>query len=618
MNDTLLHYYEQELTFFRQQAESFAERYPAAAAQLRLEPNRSTDPHVERMIEAFALLTGRVQQKLNDDFPEITHAFLETLYPHYLRPFPSMAVVAFEPDLTNIPPTGLVIPRHSRMHSQRIGRTSCQFRTCYDVELWPLEVASVEWQLPPFDARLTPPENCAAVLRLRLNAKSGQRLADLPLERLRFHLSGERAKMAQLYELLMNHTQRVEFRSPDADSLTTPVVFSPEQVLTAVGFAEDEGLLPFSAQTFSGYRTLSEFFQFPAKFGFVDLSGWQQLKDQDFGTRIEVVFYLNRDVGGMQQEVDTQTLRLGCTPIANLFEKAAEPIRLTHKQYEYRVNPDVQRQKDMEVYSIERVVSAAPGATREFRQFYDFRRYGDKLAARDREAFWFSTRREGQTSEEVATDVYIQFVDERFDPRLPSDAVVVAHTLCTNGDLPYRLQQAGHPLTFQLESALPVKRIETLMTPTPTQRAPLGRHVQWRLIEHLSSHHLSLGQGEDSLASLKELLRLYALADDRQHPQAASINAQLIDAITGLATRRVLGRIGGPTDGDYVRGLETTVEFDEEQCRGIGLLTFAAVLERFLAASVSVNSFHQFIAKAKQGQRIVMRFPARAGEVELL
>lgn len=494
MNDTLLHYYEQELTFFRQQAETFADRYPAAAAQLRLEPNRSTDPHVERMIEAFALLTGRVQQKLNDDFPEVTHAFLETLYPHYLRPFPSMAVVAFEPDRTNIPSTGLVIPRHSRMHSQRIGRTSCQFRTCYDVELWPIEVTGVQWQLPPFDARLSPPDNCAAVLRLKLESQGGQRISTLPIDRLRFHLSGEPAKMAQLYELLMNHAQQVEFRAADSQGAATPIRCLPQKVLTPVGFREDEGLLPYSAQTFTGYRTLSEFFHFPAKFGFIDLGGWAQLRDQDFGPRMEVIIYLDRDAAGMQQEVDTQTLRLGCTPVANLFEKAAEPIRLTQQRYEYRVNPDVQRQKDMEVYSVERVVSAAPGATREFRPFYDFRRYGDRLAKRDREAYWLSTRREGQTSEEVATDVFVQFVDERFDPRLPSDAVVVVHTLCTNGDLPYRLQQAGHPLVFQLETALPVKRIETLLTPTPTLRSPLGRHVHWRLIEHLCSHHLSLGR----------------------------------------------------------------------------------------------------------------------------
>lgn len=617
MNNTLLHFYEQELTFFRQQAEGFAERYPTAAAQLRLEPNRSTDPHVERMIEAFALLTGRIQQKLNDELPEVTHAYLETLYPHYLRPFPSMAVVAFEPDLTNIPKTGLTIPRHARMHSQRVGRTSCQFRTCYEVELWPIEVSEAEYLLAPFDAKLTSVEDCAAVLRLRIGAKSGTRLADLPIEKLRFHLSGEASKMAQLYELLLNHVQRVEFRAVDSTAGSFATV-DPKEAIRPVGFADDESLLPYSAQTFGGYRALTEFFNFPAKYSFVDLLGWQRLASIDLGSKVDVVIYFDRDMPGLQQEIDAQTMRLGCTPVANLFEKIAEPIRLTQERFEYRVNPDVQRQKDMEVYSIERVVSAAPGETREFRPFYDFRRYGDNVAKRDKDAFWLSTRREGQTSEEVASDVFLQFVDERFDPRLPSDAVVVVHTLCTNGDLPYRLHQAGHPLVFQLETALPITRIETLLTPTPTLRSPMARHAEWRLIEHLTSHHLSLGQGEDSLVALQEILRLYALWDDRQRPQAASLSSQIIDSMTSMSTSRVLGRIGGPTDGDFVRGLETTIDFDEDQCRGVGALLFASVLDRFLAASVSVNSFHRLIAKTKRSGSVLRRFPSRAGEVELV
>ena len=617
MNDTLLHYYEQELTFFRQEAERFAERYPAAAAQLRLESHRSTDPHVERMIESFALLTGRISQKLDDGLPEVTQSLLETLYPHYLRPFPSMAIVQFEPDLANIQPTGLTIPRHSRLHTEKIGRISCQFRSCYDVQLWPLQITSAQWQLPPFDAALSPPSGCNAVLRLRMQSQNAVRIADLPLEFLRLHLAGERPKMAQLYELLLNHTLRVEFRSLDSTNTIAPVVCDPREVLQPVGFSTNEELLPYSRQTFTGYRTLGEFFNFPEKYSFIDLSGWEQIRKAGFGQRCEVVFYLDRDIAGLEQEIDDQTFRLGCTPVANLFEKIAEPIRLTHRQYEYRVIPDVQRQKDMEVYSIERVMSAAPGVTREFRPFYDFRRYGDRVAERDRGAFWCSVRRASQTSEEVTTDVFLQFVDESFDPHLPSDAVLIASTLCSNGDLPYRLQQSGHTLNFQLELASPIKRVHTLCTPTPTLRAALRRQGHWRLIEHLSSSHWTFSDSEHSLSALQEMLRLYCLADDRQHPQVASLNEQLIDSLESLTTRRALGRIGGPTDGDFVRGIETTLEFDEDKCRGVGVLLFAQVLERFLSASVSINSFHQLVAKAKQGGRVVRRWAPRAGEVPL-
>src|SRR6516162_6166283 len=98
MSEALYPYYERELLFIRQLAQEFAKQYPAAAGRLLLETNRSSDPHVERLIESFALLAGRVHHKLDDEFPELTDAMLGVLYPHYLAPIPSAAILQFELD----------------------------------------------------------------------------------------------------------------------------------------------------------------------------------------------------------------------------------------------------------------------------------------------------------------------------------------------------------------------------------------------------------------------------------------------------------------------------------------------------------------------------------------
>src|ERR1700680_2641421 len=95
MRDDLLVYYERELTYLRQMGAEFAERYPKVASRLLLEPNRCEDPHVERLIESVAMLSSRVHLRLDDDFPEITQALLNVVYPHYLRPVPSMSVAEF-------------------------------------------------------------------------------------------------------------------------------------------------------------------------------------------------------------------------------------------------------------------------------------------------------------------------------------------------------------------------------------------------------------------------------------------------------------------------------------------------------------------------------------------
>ena len=50
------------------------------------------DPYVERLLEGVGFLAARVQLKLDAEFPRFTQALLETVYPHYLAPTPSMLV----------------------------------------------------------------------------------------------------------------------------------------------------------------------------------------------------------------------------------------------------------------------------------------------------------------------------------------------------------------------------------------------------------------------------------------------------------------------------------------------------------------------------------------------
>src|SRR5437868_4922588 len=157
MNETLFPYYERELLFIRRLVQEFSRNYPQAAARLLLEPNRSADPHVERLLESFALLAGRVQHKLDDEFPEISSALLDALYPHYLAPIPSMGILQFELDPARAQlPAGFSLARHSPLHTEPVDGLPCKFRTCYPVTLWPLRVATASFQAPPFPRDWTP------------------------------------------------------------------------------------------------------------------------------------------------------------------------------------------------------------------------------------------------------------------------------------------------------------------------------------------------------------------------------------------------------------------------------------------------------------------------------
>lgn len=615
MRDELLGYYERELTFLRQMGAEFADKYPKIASRLELEPDKCEDPHVERMIEAFAFLAGRVHLKIDDEFPELTESLLNILYPNFLAPVPSLSLVQFvlDPERANLQ-TGQTIPRGSLLSSQPVEGTPCRFRTSYPVTIWPVEVSAARFELP--EPGTINPEGTRTILRLTLKTLGGVPFAELkekkldeegrPLERLRFYLQGDAKVVHGLYELLF--TGLLETAAVSSKGAAPSLL--PQGCVRPVGFEREEGLLPGSDRSFLGYRLLQEYFAFPEKFLFFDLCRLDTVAGTSPADTLEILFYFGREFS-LEKSVTGQTFRLHCAPIANLFNQIAEPIRVTHLQPEYRVIPDTGRQSALEVYSVDSVVAARPGEgeTVEFQPFYSFKHAADRG---DEQTFWYASRRASQRRDDEGTEVYLSLVDLGFNPMLPAADTLTVHATCTNRDLPGRLPFGGSDSDFQLEAAGVFQGIRCLRKPTPTLRVPLRRGVQWRLISHLSLNFLSLVEGGNGAGpeAFREILKLYDFAD-------SSVTRQQIAGISRLSAQRVLRPVGGG-QGGFVRGLEVSLELDEPQFIGSGVFLFAAVLERFLGLYASINSFSQLTARTRQREGVLKRWPPRAGEQILL
>lgn len=623
MRDELLGYYERELNFLRRLGADFGRRYPKVAARLLLEPDKCEDPHVERLIEAVAFMAGRIQLKLDDEFPELTESLLNVLYPHYLAPVPSMTVARFALDpqqgkLTS----GYVVPRHTPLFSAPVEGAPCRFRTCYEVTVWPLEIVSARLESrDPVDTRGRWSE---AVLRLTLRCLNGATLADLagpeaargardeqeagPLESLRFCLSGEPQLAYPLYEMIFNNASRVELRGDESQ----PAVSLGDDAIRAVGFEPEESLLPHTARSFAGYRLLSEYFAFPEKFLFFDVARvGEAARGARIGSRFELLIHL-RDVAPPRTTHLDGLFHLGCTPAVNLFSRLAEPIQLTGRQHEYRVLGDVHRQASVEVYSVDEVMTfdAHGQGARHFHPFYSYRHADNPTGE---QVFWYATRRPSQAPEDRGTEVYLSLVDLDYNPRVPHVDTLMVRATCTNRDLPDKLPFGGREGDLDLERAGPLARVRCLRKPTAAVRPPLRRAAHWRLVSHLSLNYLSIVAAEDdgSPRALQEILLLY------DHLNTAATRQQ-IHGLRRIGSRRVTRQVGSHVGAGYVRGVETTVEFDEEHFVGSGLYLFASVLERFLGLYASVNSFTQLVAAVRQREGVMKRWAPRAGEQLML
>lgn len=613
MSDALFPYYERELLYFRQMSQDFARRYPGAANRLLLESNRSIDPHVERMIQAFALLTARIQNKLDDEFPELSESLASVFFPQFLAPVPSMAIVEFLLDSNRGPlPDGFVIDKGSRIQMQPVTDVSCRYRTSYPVHLWPVAIKTAEMLPPPFPPGLRAPAQAASAIVLRLQTQAGLKFTDLSLERLRLYLHGENQMVAQLYELLFNNVIQVVFQSLDDPKI--PPLALPGSCLLPVGFERDEAVIPFPKKTFPGYRLLLELFSFPNKFHFADLDGFQRLKRAGFQKDIAVAIFLNRNVPALQQAIDEATFRLGCTPIINLFERLAEPVQLSHTRTEYHIEPDVSLPHGLEIYSIDSVTCVDPttGTSTEVEPFFSLRHGVDREAP---SMFWHSTRRSADRDGDKGTDVYLNFVDLQFRPNQPAEATLAVRTTCTNRHVPNQLQRFADNLRMDLEGAAPLSGLRCVRRPTLPLQPPLRRGLHWRVLSQLTLNHLSITDEEEGKLALQEILRVYDFVTRESADQQAAVIGNLIDGIVSVTSKRVVGRVG---PRGIAQGIEITVEFDEPKYVGTGAFLVASVLERFFAAYASLNSFTQTVAKVKQHEGVLKRWPPRAGDKPLL
>lgn len=601
MDDKLLDYYEQELTFIRKMGVEFAKKYPKIAGRLLMEPDKCEDPFTERLIEAFAFISGRIHKKIDDDFPEITESLLSIIYPHYINPIPSMSVVRFEPVKQNIPAAGYKIDKNIMLFSKPVGGTPCQFTTGYPVTIWPVEVVSVGLQ----DLK-KPMKDARQVIVIQLKTFNKMSFADLNWERLRFFLNGPHQHIYNLYELLFNNVCHVECEYKNKQGLTERISLSPDHI-KPVGFGSDEVMLPYSSRSLPAYLLLFEYFCFPEKFLFFDLDGLRALKNADIKDTLDISIYINREAKS-NLVINRDTFCINTTPVMNLFRRIAEPIRVEHRKTSYQVFPDIRRQEATEIYSIDRVIASSvssPGKEIEFSPFYSLRHSLDEDYNNVRGAYWHTRRQYSGKKGDDGTDVYLSFADLNFEAVDPEAEILTLYTTCTNRDIPAQLPFGDPTGDFDMEVAAPVARINCLIKPTPSLRPSLGGASQWRLISHLSLNYLSIVQG--GADALKEILRLY---DFDNSPSTR----QQINGIISVQSQHVTKRVGM----SFSRGVRVTIEFDEDKFVGAGLYLFASLLERFLGQYVTINSFSQLSVKTIQRKEVLKEWAPRSGNQVLL
>ncbi|MBP0943514.1 type VI secretion system baseplate subunit TssF [Pseudomonas alliivorans] len=614
MNPRLLGLYNQELQHIRESAAEFAREYPKIAGRLTLSGLDCADPYVERLLEGFAYLTARVQLKLDAEYPTFTHNLLEIAYPHYLAPTPSMTVVQMQTDPNEGSLNdGFTLPRDSVMRASlgRDSQTPCEYRTSHEVTLWPLQVTQADYFGNPSTVlgRLAASEPKAkAALRITLRTGAELTFDKLALDNLPLYLHGGDEQPFRLYEQLLGNTCAVFVRQPGGDWVER----LPADALKPCGFDDREAALPLVPQAFQGYRLLQEYFALPQRYLFVDFTCLSRAVQRCAGQELELIVLFNSFDQDLESSVGAEQFVPFCTPAINLFPRRLDRIHLSDRVHEHHAIADRTRPMDFEIHSLKSVTGHGTGSDQPFLPFYAVRdpsRYGhDKayyILRREPRVLSSEQRRNGTRSNYVGSETFISLVDSQQAPYRHDLRQLGLSALCTNRDLPLFMSVGSGKTDFTLADSAPVSAIRCLAGPSRPRASHAHDNKAWRLISQLSLNYLSLSEQGQGAAALRELLRLYG--DDND----AALQLQ-IEGLREVSSKPCTRRLPMPGPIVFGRGLEITLEFDENAFRGTGVFLLGAVFERFLTRYVSINSFTETVLRTTERGEI-MRWKAKPG-----
>ena len=619
MDERFLRIYNRELQHLRETGEEFAREFPKIAGRLGMEGIECADPYVERLLEGFAFLAARIQLKIDAEFPRFTQHILETTYPQYLCPLPSMAIVQFHPNLTEGDLSqGPVVPNGSKLqgvlgaHEQ----TRCTYTTAHDVALWPLEIQDVCYHTRDLSSLdLGDTRKARAAIRLRLRATAGLTIGSLPIDNLVFYIRGGDGVAMRIYEQLMSHAIAVV-----AHSKSRPpswVEFLPSSAISDYGFEDDQTLLPNCPPAFQGYRLLQEYFSLPERFLFFELSGLRDAIARCDDTEIDLTILLKEVDIQLEGALSESNIELCCTPVINLFKKNLDRIHLSDEVYEYHLIPERTAPLDFEVHSIlnvtgfgargeeqeqtfESFYSSHDAKLEESSRFYALHRKPRTLSHQERQGLRRSTRYTG-------SEAFISLVDADEAPFNSDLRQLGVKALCTNRDLSTQMSIGQTDTDFTLDLGLPVQAIKCLGTPTHPQSSHAEGEHTWRLISHLTPNYLSILDTEngDAGTSLRDILTLYG---DIARPEVR----RQIEGVRSVQSKPVLRRIhqGGPIA--FARGIEITITMDELAFEGSGIFLLGSVFNRFFARYVTMNVFTETVLNSVQRGEI-KRWPVIAG-----
>ena len=559
-------YYLRELEWLRNEGSVFASQYPNIASRLDISSSESTDPQVERLIESFAFLTGRVNRNIDQDFFEIPLALLTILSPHLGNPMPSMGIARFQARSgANV--KEVTLGKNTSLQSDQWEGVPCRFTTSYPLQLLP--VTSESYYRPSPKGY----EEYGGSIHIRVRGHRNYLSVSNKLNELRFYLGGDPVRSASVYDHLSRHLRAIVLTSPEGGDVVLPA-----SRLRFHGFSPQENALPLIETAMPSHRLLLEYFAFREKFYFVTISDLGRRPKRDV-LDIYLLFDEPMEIRGSDLG---DLFQVNCVPIANLYRAQGAPFFLDGRQYEHRLLADASRDRTTEVYNLEGAELHFPGRPEplKLRPYFGFGHEVEK----DEGVYWWVRRAPCTHAQAEGVDTYLCFVGLDFAKIGVRQQFVTTRLVCSNRDIVQKLE-SGSPLA--LSENIGPWNASLLGRPSPYYPCLTGGDLLWRMVAHMGSSYISFADQRWGLDALRDFLRLMSVGDPK------SVNRQ-ISGLTNMTSREVaVGSSIGNWRG-FRPGMRVEMEVDPTAYVGNSLTLFERIIGELFEDGRGINRVCEF------------------------
>lgn len=587
-------YYIQELRALRQEGKDFSEKNPGLASFLS---EKGQDPDVERLLEGFAFLTGRLRQSMDKEFPELTHGLAQLLWTNYLQPVPSYTIIEFKP--TEDKGENDLVPKHTKLLSySKPHKTTCPFSTSYDVDIFPIELDKINYYTSGY----------SSTIELDIKTIANKNLSELEMDKLRFYLGGIDYISQELNLYLHRYVEGIELSLVDVDNGEESIEIKlPIDSISTVGFSENKNILPRQQNVFYGYLLLQEYFCYRDKFNFIDISGFSRLKNiseevlekcNSFKLKIHFKRHLE-----ISEKIEKDNFRLFCTPAVNIFKTEAIPIRKTNAEEDYELIPAGTTIDQSEVFSIRKV----EGWAKEQNLYQEFLPFGSFEHGKKNQEYYYIKVKLSDDNKRIRT--FIRFAPNTIEHKdfLNEKMTISIDIFATNKDIPSTLP-LGAVDTLDASATVSGVTFKNITIPSKSSLPPLQGDFLWRIISNMSLNYLSLG----SVQTFRTLIESYDFPgfNDVLHRRKTQTLLMGLEKISYKTSEMIY-------EGLPIRGIETTLEMDPDKYTSLGeAYIFANVLNEFLTLYCNVNTFHRFEVKVDRNE--IFTWKPRLGRQTLI